>query len=171
MSGDQSDERALISALAQQAIALATMTPMAEAKTASPGQAVTASRGDHVHPRLTSTANGTLNSSGEATIVFTRTFATKPSVLVTLVEEAENQPVVFKVKSRTRDGVTADYLGCVSKGYRSLPLPQLVQVSGLLTAVITGVNVIVGALTSYNIFAGSASGAEYTLIALQSSAS
>lgn len=68
-------------------------------------------------------------------------------------------------------GSTGDYTGCVIKGYRSQRLPQLGVVSGILTAVITGVNALVSTLKNYDVFAGSAAGAEYSLIALQTSAS
>ena len=54
-------------------IPLADQNPSAEAGSAKPGTMDLGSRADHVHPRLTATATGTLNSSGEATVTFTRT--------------------------------------------------------------------------------------------------
>lgn len=153
---------------------LATTLPVAEGKTASAGSMNTATRADHVHPRLTSTASGTLNAAGEATITFTRTFPMKPAVIITPVESAEAQPLVFKVKAWLNEGGTAwqpgqAFGGCVIKGYRSQALPAISSVSGLLTAVITGVNALVSALSNFNVFGGSAAGAEYSLIALMPS--
>lgn len=124
--------------------------------------------GNHQHPRLTATATGTLNGVGEAAITFTRSFPSKPAVALLLVEQADNQPVEFKVKSWVLSD--SDYVGCVIKGYRLQGLPTIAPVSGLLTAVITGVNAIVTALSGFNITSGNASGAEYSFIALQQSA-
>lgn len=132
---------------------LSDMMPEAEAKTPAPGSLASASRADHQHPRLTSTASGVLNAQGEAVITFTRTFSAKPSVIITYVEAADGQPIVFKVKSWTQDG--ANYTGCTIKGYRSQAVPQ-----NLVSLLLGGV---------FNLFAGSASGAEYTLIAVQPS--
>lgn len=123
---------------------------------AGAGQAGTmpmASRGDHTHPRLSATANGTLNGSGEATVTFTRSFPGKPAVIITYVEASEGQPLVFKVKSWVQAGGT--YTGCVIKAYRSQTVPQ-----NLATLLLGGV---------FNLFAGSASGVEYNLIAIQPS--
>lgn len=132
---------------------LADTPPMGEAGTPQAGTGAKATRQDHRHPRLSSTASGTLNASGEATIVFTREFTAKPSVIVTLVEATEGQPVTFKVKSWTMTG--ANYTGCVIKGYRAQTIP-----TNLVTLLLGGV---------FNLFAGSVTGAEFTLIAIQPS--
>lgn len=129
--------------------------PLAEGGSAAAGGMSMATRADHQHPRLTATANGTLNASGEATITFSRIFPSKPSVIITLVESPDNQPVVFKVKSWTTNG--SDYTGCTIKGYRSQTIPQ-----NLVTLLLGSV---------FNLFAGSVAGAEYSLIAVQASAS
>lgn len=78
---------------------LADMAPLSEAGTAAAGSEAQATRADHRHPRLTSATTGVLNASGEATVSFTRTFPTKPSVSILYAESADGQPVVFKVKS------------------------------------------------------------------------
>lgn len=132
---------------------LADMLPLSEAGTARSGSEGLATRADHQHPRLTSATTGVLNASGEATVVFTRTFPTKPSVSILYSETADGQPVVFKVKSWVQTG--SDYTGCVIKGYRSTTVPQ-----NLAT-------LLLGAV--FNLFAGSASGVEYSLIAVQAS--
>lgn len=123
---------------------------LTEAGSGQAGTMPMASRGDHTHPRLSATANGTLNASGEATITFTRSFANKPSVIITYVEAADNQPLVFKVKTWTQSGAT--YTGCVIKAYRSQTIP-----TNLATLLLGGV---------FNLFSGSASGVEYNLIAI-----
>lgn len=133
---------------------LANANPLAEGLTPGAGAAGAASRMDHVHPRLTATASGVLNASGEDTIVFTRTFTSKPGLTITYAETADNQPVVFKVKSWTTSG--SDYTGCVIKAYRSQAIP-----TNLVTLLLGGV---------FNLFAASASGVEYSLIAVQPSA-
>lgn len=133
---------------------LSSSAPMPEANSPAAGTGTQASRNDHTHPRLTSTATGTLNSSGEATITFTRVFSAKPAVTIILVESADNQPVIFKVKTWTQNAQN-EYTGCVIKGYRSQTIPQNL------------VSLLLGAV--FNLFAGTTTGAEYSLIALQQS--
>ncbi len=135
-------------------IPLADQNPSAEAGTAKPGIMDMGSRADHVHPRLTATATGTLNSSGEATVTFTRTFPTKPGLTLTYAETADGQPVVFKVKTWTQDG-NGNFVGCVIKGYRAQAIP-----TNLVTLLLGGV---------FNLFAGSPTGVEFSLIAVQAS--
>lgn len=148
-----------ISLVDQPPIQLATMVPAPEATTASAGTIAQAARPDHVHPRLTSATSGVLNASGEATVNFTRSFASKPSVTLTYAEAADGQPVVFKVKSWLGVGGTAwvsgDYTGCVIKGYRAQSIP-----TNLVTLLLGGV---------FNLFAASASGVDYSIIAVQAS--
>lgn len=134
-------------------VVLGDVTPLSETTSPTAGAMNVATRSDHQHPRLTATANGTLNSQGEATIVFTRTFASKPSVELNYVEAADNQPVVLKIKSWTMSG--SDYTGCVIKGYRSQTIPQ-----NLVSLLLGGV---------VNLFQGSVTGVEYSMIAIQSS--
>lgn len=137
---------------------LGDQTPSSEGVAAAPGVASLASRVDHKHERLTSATVQTLNAQGEVAIAFTRLFAAKPTVTCTLYEAADNQPVIFKVKTWTQDG-GGNYTGCTIKGYRSSILPSLSGVT-LLTGLIT-------ALTNFNVFGASAAGAEFSCIALQ----
>lgn len=139
--------------IVQPPIILTTTPPPAEANTATAGTMGQAARPDHVHPRLSSASSGTLNASGEATVNFTRTFPTKPSVTLTYAEAADGQPVVFKVKSWIMNG--SDYTGCVIKGYRAQSIP-----TNLVTLLLGGV---------FNLFAASASGVDYSIIAVQAS--
>lgn len=133
---------------------LADTFPQPEAGSAQVGIMPTASRADHEHPRLSSANSGALNASGEATITFTRTFATMPSMVFTYIEAADGQPVVMKVKFWVQDG-SNNYTGCVVKGYRSQTIP-----TNLVTLLLGGV---------FNLFNGSASGVSFTCIALQTS--
>lgn len=133
---------------------LADSAPPAEATAANAGSGGQGSRWDHQHPRLTSVGTGTLNASGEATVSFTRTFDAMPGMTCFLVEAADNPPVMFKVKSWVQDG-NGKYTGCVIKGYRGLLLPASLT--------------LVTALASFNVFAGVASGAAFTYIAVQQS--
>lgn len=133
-------------------VVLADQVPLAEAVAMS-GSAGLASRMDHVHPRLTSATVVTLNAGNEATVVFTRTFPSKPSLAITYVEAADNQPIVIKVKSWTIVG--SDYTGCVIKGYRATPVPQNL------------VSLLLGAV--FNLFSGSSTSVEVTVIALMAS--
>lgn len=133
---------------------LSNNAPMVESQQPAAGAADKASRGDHQHPRLTSATVHTLNGSGEAPITFTRSFDVFPCMDFTYVEAADNPPVIFKVKSWTLDG-SNKIIGCVAKGYRGQVVPQ-----NLAT-------LLLGAV--FNVFGGSASGVQFTAIALQQS--
>lgn len=144
----------------KQQLRLASVVPNPESTSGSSGSMLAAPHADHQHPRLTATASGTLGATGEATITFTRQFASKPAVTVLYVETAAGQPVVFKIQSWLKPDGTAwasgsPYGGCVIKGYRSQTIPQNL------------VNLLLGAV--FNLFGGSASGVEYSLIAVQPS--
>lgn len=135
--------------------------PAPEKTTPTPGTGNLASRDDHVHPRLSSATIVTINASNEATVTFTRTFTARPVVIPTLIESADNQPVVFKVKNYTQDAQN-NYTGCVIKAYRSQTLPAMGSVTLLGT--------LTGMLSSYNVFGGSVAGAEVSCFAIQPSA-
>lgn len=134
--------------------------PPAEKTSPAPGSGNLASRDDHIHPRLSHATIGVINASNEVTFTFTRTFSSRPVVIPTLIEEADNQPVVFKVKTYIRDAQN-NYTGCVLKAYRSQTLPTMTGLT-LLTAVI-------GLLSNFNVFGGSVSGAEVSCFAIQPS--
>lgn len=157
-------------------IPLTDSAPKSEATVPVPGSMMAASPGDHQHPRLTSTTAHTLDGAGRVTVTFTRLFAPAvstpttpwPGVTCLLVEAADGQPVEFKVESWLNDA-NGNYTGCVIKGQRAQPLPVMTGVSGLLTAVITGINTVITSLTNYNVFGGAASGATFSCIAVQRS--
>lgn len=124
---------------------------------------------DHQHPRLTSTTYATLDSSGQATIAFTRTFLNKPGINLTETDAVSaSQPLVLRGLAWVRDG-NGLYTGVTVQGMRAQMLPTINPLSGaltLLTQVITGVNGLIAQLTGYNVFGGSAAGASVSVIAV-----
>lgn len=146
-------------------VQLTTNPPMSEAVVGAAGGGGTAARDDHQHTRITSSTRVTLDGSGVASVTYTRTYPTKPGVSLIAINPA-GQPIVLEVVSDTFVGGV--YTGCVIKGSRSRVLPVIEPVSGLLTAVITGVNSLVTALTGYNIFVPAAN-VEVSVIAVMAS--
>lgn len=134
--------------------------PLPEAVQPSAGSTGMAAREDHKHPRLTSATVQTLDGSGVATVMFTRSFASLPAVTCLLYEATAAQPVVFKVRGWVQDA-GGSYTGCQAQGVRASLLPSLSGI-GLLTGLIT-------ALSNLNVFGGSAAGAQFCCIALQPS--
>lgn len=139
---------------------LTNIAPVPEGVPPIPGTGNMASRDDHQHPRLSSGTVSALGSNGEITIPFTRTFATMPVVICTLIEAADSQPVVFKVKSWVQDAQGV-YTGCIIKGYRSTTLPAMGGVT-LITGIVT-------LLSNMNIFGGTTAGAQFCCFAIQAS--
>jgi hypothetical protein len=133
--------------------------PAAEGVAPVVGAGSSASRDDHIHPRLSSATVSSLDSTAHATVMFTRTFTTTPCVQCLLVETPDGQPVIFKVESWVMNG--ALYSGCVLKGYRSSILPSL---SGILL-----IGPLLTALANYNVFGGSAANAQFCCLAIQAS--
>lgn len=141
-------------------LALSDSNPAPESTAPIPGNADQGARANHQHPRLTSATLANLGNDGMVSIAFTRVFTAMPAVACLLYEAADGQPVVFKVKTWTRDA-DGNYIGCVIQGYRSSILPAL---SGILL-----LGNLIGALANYNVFGGSAAGAQFCCIALQPS--
>lgn len=152
----------------------ATTTPKTEMTGGAVGaQPTRYAREDHQHPRLTSTTYATLASDGTATVAFTRPFTNKPGITMTETDVAGKQPLICSVQSWVRETMTpapaGAYIGCVIKGQRAQVLPTINPLSGLLTlltAVVSGVNAIVGQLTNYNVFGGTVDGAVVSIIAV-----
>lgn len=139
---------------------LTNTAPVAEGVSPQPGMGTMASRDDHMHPRLSSATVGTLDSNARATVTFTRAFTNTPCVQCLLVENADAQPVVFKVESWVKDA-NGNFTGCVLRGYRSSVLPAL---SGVLL-----IGPVISALANYNVFGGSAANAQFCCLAIQPS--
>ncbi|MGF7151335.1 hypothetical protein FHS96_004998 [Sphingomonas zeicaulis] len=160
----------------------ATLVPMGEAVAGAVGGETEYARGDHRHPRLTSTTGNTtgspashvIGSGGTVQILFTRTFSAPPGTVFTEVPPPTGsmpaQGANFRVESWVRETMTPTpagaYIGCVVRAWRGQSLPNLGVVSGILTAVITGVNAIVSALSGYNPFGAPAAGTAFTCIAV-----
>ncbi|KQN09818.1 hypothetical protein ASE85_02465 [Sphingobium sp. Leaf26] len=133
----------------------------------------------HQHPRLTSTTKATITAGSTVQVAFTRTFVNKPGI--TCTEEPpdtgtmSSNPATFRVESWVREVMTPTpsgaYTGCVIKVWRSRPLPTMTPLSlaALLTAVVTGVNALIAALTNYDIFGANAVGTTFSCIAIQRS--
>lgn len=133
--------------------------PMGEAGVAAAGTANQAPRYDHRHPRLSSSTNATTNASGEQTVVFTRTFDTMPSVIITAIENSTTPAPSFKVKAfQTNAG--GKYTGCTIYGSRERALPSL---SGILL-----VGPLITALAGY-LPSEPAANTQFTIVALQAS--
>lgn len=141
-------------------MALSNDLPAPEKTDPVPGNADAGARADHVHPRLTSATVQTLGADGVAQVMFTRSFTGLPAVTCLLYEATTAQPVVFKVRDWIQDANSA-YVGCNVQGYRSSVLPAL---SGILL-----VGPLISSLANYNVFGGSAAGAQFCCIALQPS--
>jgi hypothetical protein len=145
-------------------------TPMPEKTGGATGAADTRyARADHQHPRLTSTTYGTLGSNGQVSIAFTRTFVNKPGINLTETDAtASSQPLVLRSIGWMQDS-NGLYTGVIIQGSRAQLLPALTPLSTLLSlvsGVVTGVNLVVTALTNYNIFGGNAAGAAVSVIAV-----
>lgn len=145
----------------------ATLIPPSESNAGSAGADLNQfAQMGHSHPRLTSTTAAVLTADGTSTIMFTRNFTAQPGVVMTEVNASGNQPLVMVVQSFVM--VDGKYAGAVIKGYRSNPLPSQNQISvaSLLTGVITSLNTLASSLTGFNVFGGSANGAQVSVVAI-----
>lgn len=151
--------------------------PVAEATTPAAGDGSKASRFNHLHPRLSSAQSGTLDANGQQTVIFTRTFSSKPAVTVLAIEDDTNPVPRFKVRRWLKaDGSAwasgSPYGGCIIYGDRARVLPTLTQLNGgiivLLSSLITALNSILTQLSGYAPYVPAAN-VEFSLIALQPS--
>lgn len=156
-----------LNALGQQMPMPATVMPSSESTGGSAGSDATRyAQLGHSHPRLTSTTAAILGADGTATVTFTRSFSAQPGVVMTEVNATGNQPLVMVVQSFVT--VDAKYVGAVIKGYRSNPLPSQNQLSvgALLTGVIGSLNAIASSVSGYNVFGGTTTGAQVSVVAI-----
>lgn len=148
----------------------ATTTPKTELTGGAVGaQPARFAREDHQHPRLTSTTYATLDSTGQATVAFSRTFVNKPGLNLTETDASTaTQPLVLRGLAWQRDG-NGLYTGVTIQGQRAQMMPSITPLSGLLTlvsGVVTGINAVFAQLAGYNVFGGNASGATVSVIAI-----
>lgn len=133
----------------------------------------------HQHPRLTSTTKAAIVTGSTVQVAFTRAFSQPPGITCTEIPPDTGvmsaNPATFRVESWVREVMTPTpsgaYTGCVIKVWRSRPLPTMTPLSltAILTAVVTGVNAVIAALTNYDIFGASAVGTTFSCIAIQRS--
>lgn len=145
--------------------------PKAESTSPAIGADLKYAREDHQHPRLTSTTVGAIGANGTASVAFTRTFPAPPGVVffeIPGTAPPSTQPAIFKVSIWIQNA-QGQYSGCVVQAWRGQLLPTLASVSGLLAAVITGVNSIITALSGYNAFGAAVNGTAFSCIAIQRS--
>lgn len=123
------------------------------------GTGLKASREDHTHPARVQRTILTLAADGTASWTFTKPFDAMPS-LGYMVVQAAGEPIIVDATgfSMGTGPTLGKYVSVAVKGRRSQPLPNLTAVSGLLTAVITGVNTLVSSLTGFNVFGGGSLG-------------
>ncbi len=131
-----------------------TLIPPAEATTGQIGAAGMYASAAHVHPRLTSVQIATLDANGLATVMFARSFAAQPGVILTPINPVGSQPVMLQVQGWTND-TSGNFIGCSIKGYRTNTLPSTLA--------------LLSALISFNIAGGSAANVQVSVVAIQSS--
>lgn len=137
---------------------LVSTSPQPEVTGGSAGAMEAASRGDHQHPRLTSSTRVVLDANGMVTVVYTRSFVAKPAITVTAINPSGRAVMLEIVNDVVTNGL---YTGCVLKGYRSQLLPSL---SGILL-----IGPLLTALGNFDVVGGSAAGVEVNVIAIQAS--
>jgi hypothetical protein len=149
----------------------ATTMPKPEGGAAAPGSTDAITRPDHVHPRLTATAKGTLDTNGSATVTFTQVFDNEPAVTVTSIGvKASGKPVPrFDVTFVT--DANGKFTGATIYGERQRPLPTQPQTNALaiLGAVTSALNSLAASLSGF-LPTEPAAGAGFSLIAVKTSA-
>lgn len=146
---------------------LANTTPKSELGSAKAGTAVKASRMDHVHPTISWRGRVTLGADGKATVTFGRSFSAEPVIQLTAINPVGNK-IVLEVESDIKTGDV--WTAAVITGTRARALPTLGSVSGLLTAVITGINSVTTALSGFNLFTDPAAGVVVNVLVIEPSA-
>ncbi len=143
---------------------LANAMPKSELGSAKAGSSPKASRMDHVHPPISWRGRVTLLADGKATVTFGREFVGEPVIQLTAINPTGGK-IVLEVESDIKTG--AVWTGAVITGTRARSLPNLQSVSGLLTAVITGVNALTTALSGFNVFNDPAAGVVVNVLAIE----
>ena len=102
-------------------------------------EANTFARGDHQHPRITSSVPLTLNAQGQGVATFSRPFTSEPLPAFAQMPPMTLGPCIFLVESWVMDGT--DFVGANVRGYR-LAAPQ-----NLAAVTVLGISVAVGGQT------------------------
>jgi hypothetical protein len=152
----------------------ATTMPKPEAGVAATGSTDAITRPDHQHPRLTATAKGTLDTNGLATVVFTQVFDTEPAIsLISIGARTQGTAIPDFDFTFTTDA-NGKYIGGTVYGRRARKLPTQplaaspIGITGLLTAVISGLNALASSITGYDT-TENAAGNQFSLIAVKAS--
>lgn len=146
---------------------LANAAPKSEAGAPQAGTGMKASRMDHTHPTISWRGRVTLAADGTSPVIYGRSFSAAPVIQLTAINPSGGTVTLEVIADTVVDGL---YVGCTVKGSRAQSLPIIAQVSGLLTAVITGVNGLVTALTGFNVFGGNAAGVVVNVLVIEPSA-
>ncbi|SFH04333.1 hypothetical protein [Methylobacterium gossipiicola] len=163
-----------VTALQSRIPSFATVMPKAEAGASNLGTVPQIPYADHQHPRLTATAKGTLDGTGNATVVFTQVFDAEPAVTVISVGAKSAGWAVPDFDVTFVTSAQGKFTGCTVYGRRARRLPPQplaaspLALTTLLTGVITGVNAIAASITGYDA-TEDAAGAGFSLIAVKAS--
>jgi hypothetical protein len=147
---------------------LGSSMPAPEKRTATPGQMAEASRSDHQHPRLTSAANATLDASGYATVMFTRTFDAEPVLVFGSIGSGTTPVPEFRGELIQSAGL---YTGVRVFGQRSRAIPTINPISTGLASIFSllgALNPILQQLSGFTPYEP-ASGARVSVTAIQAS--
>lgn len=131
----------------------ATATPVAVAPEGQSGTSVRYAREDHTHAARVQRKILTLDTNGQAVWTFDRPFANMPVLNYMVFQDAGNGLIIVEANEWVR-GSNNTYAGVRITGRRHQRLPLLATVTGILTAVITGVNALVTALSGFDVFGG-----------------
>jgi hypothetical protein len=145
---------------------LSNSAPKSEAGTATAGTGSKASRMDHTHPPISWRGRVTLGADGTAVVTFGRSFASAPVIQLTVINPTGARVVPEQVNDIKTGAL---WTGATISGTRARPLPTMLAVSGLLGAVITGINALVTALSGFNVFSDPAAGVVVNVTAVEPS--
>lgn len=121
--------------------------PLKEALAGSAGTSMKAAAADHTHPTRAIGSVITLNAQGRAEWRFSRSFDEGPAVSAIPMQPLDADPIfVHPYEYIVEDG---KFVGVRYYGFRMRRLPVLQQVTGILSAVITGVNALVTAISGF----------------------
>jgi hypothetical protein len=150
----------------------ATSMPKADSLVPTPGSTDALVRPDHQHPRPSSTSKGTLGSNGQASVVFTQVFDVEPAISIISIDARTQGTAIPDFDFTFTTDANGKYIGGTVYGRRARKLPTQplaaspIGVTGLLTAVISGLNALASSITGYDT-TEDAVGNKFSLIALK----
>lgn len=128
-------------------------TPPAVTPESAVGISTLFARADHTHAARVQRKILTLDTNGQAVWTFDRPFTNMPVLNYMVFQDAGNGLIIVEANEWVR-GSNNTYTGVRITGRRHQRLPVMQAVSGILTAVITGVNALVTALSGFDVFGG-----------------